>query len=163
VVEELEQKLKEREGYDDLKLDHELEALATHESSLDSREATLEIEWKNLEDAHLKVMARELTANIKESNLNTNVVELANREKRLAERQMQELATAQKRLVKLKESWAGEAQRVWDFLGQTKAALLPLSFNPFRSGLPVQEVSAVLLHLNSIGAKMFQLEGVVGG
>jgi hypothetical protein len=81
VVEELEQKLEEREGYDDLKLDHELEALATHESSLDSREATLEIEWKNLEDAHLKVMARELTANVKESNLNTNVVELANREK----------------------------------------------------------------------------------
>jgi hypothetical protein len=43
AVEELEQKLQEREGLDDIKLDCELEALATCESSLNSREATLEV------------------------------------------------------------------------------------------------------------------------
>jgi hypothetical protein len=66
---------------DDLKIDCELEALATHESSLENCKATLEAEWKDLEDAHLKVMARELATYVKESNLNTKVVELADREK----------------------------------------------------------------------------------
>jgi hypothetical protein len=40
AVDELEQKLQEREGQDNLKLNHELEALATRESSLDSHKAT---------------------------------------------------------------------------------------------------------------------------
>jgi hypothetical protein len=43
-----------------MKLEREIEALATCESSLDSREATLETEWKALEDAHLKGMLMSL-------------------------------------------------------------------------------------------------------
>jgi hypothetical protein len=97
-------------GQDDLKIDCELEALATRESSLDSHEATLEAEWKALEDGLLKVIARELTTIVKEANLNTKVVELADKEKRLAERQMQELVAAKKRLEELHASWPSEAQ-----------------------------------------------------
>jgi hypothetical protein len=59
---------------------------ATCESSLDSR---------------LMVTARELAADVTETNLNTRAAELAEREKRLAERQLQELVTAQKRLEEL--------------------------------------------------------------
>jgi hypothetical protein len=86
-VEVLKQKLQGREGLDNIKLEHKLEALATYESSLDSHEAALGIEWKALEDAYLEVTTHELVADIKECNLNTKVAELANREKWLAERQ----------------------------------------------------------------------------
>jgi hypothetical protein len=48
---------------------------------------------------------------------------------------MQELAATQKTLEELQVSWAGEARRVWDFLGQTKAALVPLGFSPLSSRL----------------------------
>jgi hypothetical protein len=44
VVNELKQKLQEREALDDLRLKHELAGLVTHESSLESREATLAVE-----------------------------------------------------------------------------------------------------------------------
>jgi hypothetical protein len=87
-MEELEQRLQEREGLDDIKLGRELEALATHESNLDDREAILEAEQKALEDARLTVMAQELAADIREPDLDTRVAELANREKWLVERQM---------------------------------------------------------------------------
>jgi hypothetical protein len=86
VVEDLEQRLHEREGLDDIKLDRKLEALATHEFSLDSHEATLEVGQKALEDACLTVMARELSADVWETNLDTKATELAEREKWLAER-----------------------------------------------------------------------------
>jgi hypothetical protein len=59
-------------------------------------------------------------------------------------------------------SRADEAQRVWDFLGQTEAALVPLGFSPLRSGLPTQEVDAMLLLLDSAGAKMSNLEDAIG-
>jgi hypothetical protein len=98
---ELEQRLQEREGLDDIKLDRELEALATCESSLDSRGGTLEAERKGLEDARLTVTAREFAADVRETDLNTKAAELADREKCLVERQMQELAVAQKRLEEL--------------------------------------------------------------
>jgi hypothetical protein len=39
---------------------------------------------------------------------------------------MRELATSQKRSEDLQVSWASEARRVWDFLGQIEAALVPL-------------------------------------
>jgi hypothetical protein len=42
---------------------------------------------------------------------------VTDREKRLVEQQMQELAVAQKRLEDLQAICAGEAQKVWDFLG----------------------------------------------
>jgi hypothetical protein len=44
VAEELEAKLREREGLDDLKLEHGLESLASRESTLASREASL---WRS--------------------------------------------------------------------------------------------------------------------
>jgi hypothetical protein len=43
-VDELEQKLHEREDLDDLRLERELAGLATRESSLERREATLAVE-----------------------------------------------------------------------------------------------------------------------
>jgi hypothetical protein len=87
---ELEQRLQEREGLDDIKLGRELEAFAT-------REATLEAEQKALEDARLTVTARELAADVRETDLNTRAAELVNREKRPAERQLQELTATEKR------------------------------------------------------------------
>jgi hypothetical protein len=48
-------------------------------------------------------------------------------------------------------------------LGQTEAALVPLGFSPLHGGDPVEEVSAVLLLLDSAGAKMLKLEEVDGG
>jgi hypothetical protein len=58
-------------------------------------------------------------------------------------------------------SRAGEARRVWDFLGQTEATLVPIGFSPLCSGLPTQEVDVVLPLLDSTGAKMSQLEEVI--
>jgi hypothetical protein len=40
---------------------------------------------------------------------------------------------------------------------------VPLGFNPLRSGLLTQEISTVLLLLDSIGAEMSHLEEVIGG
>jgi hypothetical protein len=53
--------------------------------------------------------------------------------------------------------------RVWDFLGQTETALMPLGFSLLRSRLLVQEVDAMLPLLESARAKMSPLEEVVGG
>jgi hypothetical protein len=129
AVEELEQRLLEREGLDNIKLGRELEALATRESNLDDARPLprQSREQKALEDARLTVMARELAADVREADRDTRAAELADKEKRLAERQTQELAATQKRL----EEW-----RVWDFLGYTEAALVPFGFSPLRSGLP---------------------------
>jgi DNA repair exonuclease SbcCD ATPase subunit len=93
VAEELEEMLQEREVLDDLKLDRELESLASRESDLTSCEASLEVKRKNLEDARLKVLSRELAAEVHEANQRTQAVELADRERPLAKRQMRELAT----------------------------------------------------------------------
>jgi hypothetical protein len=54
-----------------------------------------------------------------------------------------------------------EAQKVWDFLGQTEMALAPLGFSPVFSGEPAREVSIVLPMLDSGGAKMLTLEEVI--
>jgi hypothetical protein len=84
-VDELEQKWQEREALDDLRLEHELASLATHESSLQSYEATLTAKQKDFEDAHASVLARELAADIREDTLDSKAVEVADRERRLAE------------------------------------------------------------------------------
>jgi hypothetical protein len=55
----------------------------------------------------------------------------------------------------------GEAQKVWDFLGQAESTLVPFSFSPLRSEVPAQEVSAELPLLDYGGAKMLELEDVV--
>jgi hypothetical protein len=78
-------------------------------------------------------------------------------------RQLQELATAHSRLEELQAAWAGEAQKVWDFLGHTEATLVPLSFSPLHVGDPVEEVGATLPLPDSAGAKMLKLEEVISG
>jgi hypothetical protein len=121
------------------------------------------MERKDLEESRAGVLARELTANIWGVHLNSREEELADREKRLAERQLQELATARRRLEELPVARAGEAQKVWDFLGLTEATLVPLGFVPLRIRNLVEEVSAVLPLLDSAGAKMLKLEEVIDG
>jgi hypothetical protein len=59
-------------------------------------------------------------------------------------------------------SRTSEAQRVWNFLGQTDAALAPLGFSPVRTGHLAPKVGVVLPLLDSVGTKMSQLEEVVG-
>jgi hypothetical protein len=142
----------------------------SHESNLNSREATLAAERKNLEETRTVVLACELATGIRDVRLNSREKELADREKRLteseqqlAERQLQELATARSRLEELQAARVGEAWKVWDFLGQTEVALVPLVFNPLRTGEPVEEVSDVLSRFDSVGAKMLKLEEVIGG
>jgi uncharacterized protein (DUF3084 family) len=71
------------------------------ESNLESRKATLTAKHKGFEDAHASVLARELAVDVRESALDTRTTEVENRDKRLAEQQMQELAAAQKRLEDL--------------------------------------------------------------
>jgi hypothetical protein len=56
---------------------------------------------------------------------------------------------------------ATEAQKVCDFLGQTKTTLVPLSFSPLCFREPVLEVGSTLPLLDSIGVKMLKLEEVI--
>jgi hypothetical protein len=85
-VADWELKLQEREVQDDLRLECKLEALASHESNLSSREATLAVEWKDLKGTRVGVLARELAADIRDVCLNSREEELGDREKRLVER-----------------------------------------------------------------------------
>jgi hypothetical protein len=116
-VEELERQLLEREELDNIMLRRELEALGTRESSHNRREAELDRERKGLEDARAQILVGELDAETREAGLRDQEARLAARERQLAERQMQELAVARKGLEDLQASRAGEAQRVWSFLG----------------------------------------------
>jgi hypothetical protein len=47
---------------------------------------------------------------------------------------MQELAVARKGLEDLQAARAGDAQRVWSFLGQADAVLASFGFSPVRTG-----------------------------
>jgi hypothetical protein len=87
TVADQELKLQEREEQDDLRLKRELEDLASHESDLSNREATLATERKDLEETRAGVLARELTVDIWDVCLNSKEEELVDREKRLAERE----------------------------------------------------------------------------
>jgi hypothetical protein len=161
AVDELEQKLQEWEALDDLRLECELTGLATRESSLERCEAALTAEQMDFEDTRASVLARELVVDTRECALETRDVEVADRERLLAEQQMQELAAAQKRLEDLHAIRVGEAQKVWDFLGQAESALVSFGFSPLRFGVPDQEVSVELPLLDSAGAKMLELEDVI--
>jgi hypothetical protein len=154
VMDELEQKLQEWEALDDLRLERELAGLAMHESSLERREAALTAKQRDFEDTRASVLARELAADTRECALETRAVEVVDRERLRAEQQMQELATAQKWLEDLQAVRVGEAQKVWDFLGQVESALVPFGFSPLWSEIRAQEVSAKLPLLDSAGAKM---------
>jgi hypothetical protein len=107
------------------------------------------------------VLAHELAADTRQCALETRAMEVVHRERLLAEQQMQELAAAQKRLEDLQAIRVGEAQRVWDFLGQAESALVPFGFSPLWSGIPAQEVSAELPLLDSAGTKMLELEDII--
>jgi hypothetical protein len=50
-------------------------------------------------------------------------------------------------------AYAVEAQKVWDFLGQTETTLVPLGFHPLHSREPIQEVGTMLLLLDSAGGQ----------
>jgi hypothetical protein len=160
--EDLERQLLEREELDDITLRRELEVLGTRESTLDCREADLDRERKALEDTRAQILARELDADSREAGLRDQEAKLAARERQLAERQMQELAVAQKGLEDLQASLAGEVQRVWSFLGQADAALASFSFSPVRTGGATPEVGAMHPLLDSTGRKISQLEEAVG-
>jgi hypothetical protein len=133
-VEELERQLLEREELDEITLRHELEALGTRESCLDRREAELDREREGLKDARVQILARELDVDAREAGLRDQEARLAARVRQLVERQMQELAVAQKGLEDLQASRAGDAQHVWSFLGQADAVLASFGFSPVRTG-----------------------------
>jgi hypothetical protein len=69
-------------------------------------------EQRDFDDARASVLARELAANIREDVLDSRAVEVADRERRLAEQQMQELDVAQRWLEDLQAVRVGEAQKV---------------------------------------------------
>jgi hypothetical protein len=66
VVEELEDRLLEREQLDSLNLGRELESLEAHEHTLHDGDSTLEVEHKAPLDAPLTIMAHELAADVRE-------------------------------------------------------------------------------------------------
>jgi hypothetical protein len=86
--------LQEREELDDITLWCELEVLSTREISLEHREADLERQQKALEDAHVKILARELDADSRKTGLRDQEARLAAQKWKLAKRQMQELVVA---------------------------------------------------------------------
>jgi hypothetical protein len=47
------------------------------------------VEWKDLEQTHIMLLARELITDITDARLNSREEELADREKQLAEREQQ--------------------------------------------------------------------------
>jgi hypothetical protein len=153
-VEELERQLLEREEFDEITLQHELEALGTRESGLDRREAELDREREGLKDARVQILARELDADAREAGLRDQEARLAARER--------QLAVARKGLEDLQASCAGDAQRVWSFLGQADVVLASFGFSPVRTGGAAPEGGVAVPLLDSAGAKISQLEDAVG-
>jgi hypothetical protein len=64
------------------------------ESSLERREVALTAKQRDFEDTRASVLASELAANTRECALETRAAEVADRERLLAEQQMQKLAAA---------------------------------------------------------------------
>jgi hypothetical protein len=85
AVDELEKKLQEREALDNLRLERELIGLATRESSLESRKASLMAEQRDFKDTSASVLARKLAADVREATLETRATEVPDRERRLTE------------------------------------------------------------------------------
>jgi hypothetical protein len=67
-------KLQEREEQDNLRLDPELEALASCESKLNSHEASVEVERKSLVETHVEVLGHCNTSCYEEPNPHPNPV-----------------------------------------------------------------------------------------
>jgi hypothetical protein len=139
-----EQELREKEEEVTDTLECGRRKLSSREAGLNAREATLEAEQQRMGELHASLLAHELDADLQANNLASRWKELAAREremadkeKRLVEKQLQELVTARKRLEELQAARAVEVQKVWDFLGQTETALVPLDFSPLCFGEPV--------------------------
>jgi hypothetical protein len=107
-------------------------------------------------------LARELDANAREAGLRDQEAKLAVRERQLAERQMQELAVARKGLEDLQAARAGDAHRVWSFLGQADAVLASFGFSPVRTGGAAPEDGVAVPLLDSAVTKISHLEDAVG-
>jgi hypothetical protein len=75
---------------------------------------------------------------------------------------MQELVVARKGLEDLQASRAGDAQRVWSFLGQVDVVLASFGFSPVRTDGAAPEGGVAVPLLDSAGAKISQLEDAVG-
>jgi hypothetical protein len=71
--------------------------LSSREADLDTCETALVVDRKSLEDLRAEVLTCELSAELKAIQLTFCEKELADKEKRLAEMQPQELAAARKR------------------------------------------------------------------
>jgi hypothetical protein len=75
---------------------------------------------------------------------------------------MQELSITRKGLEDLQASRAGDAQRVWSFLGQADAVLASFGFSPVRTNGAAPEGGVVVPLPYSAAAKISQLEDAVG-
>jgi hypothetical protein len=142
--------------------------LSSREADLNAHESTLEEEQRRMGELRMSLLTRELNVDLQANNLASSrkeledrEQELADHEKWLAEKQLEELAATSKRLDELQVVQVAKAQKILDFLGQTKTALVPLSFSLLCSGELVQDVSTALPLLDSTGAKMLKLEEVV--
>jgi hypothetical protein len=67
-------------------------------------------EHRDFEDTRASILAHELAADTREGALETRAAEVADMERLL-----------------------GEAQKVWDFLGQAESALVSFGFSPLQS------------------------------
>jgi DNA repair exonuclease SbcCD ATPase subunit len=167
VVSQREQELQGKEEITG-KHEHERNELTSCTDDLSAREATLEMERERLRKMYEDLCSHEFAISSQEGTLECRIIaltskerKLANKEKWLAEKEFQELATMHRTVEELQAARQVEAQKVWDFLGQTEMALAPLSFSPIRSREPGREVSNVLPVLDPMGAKMLTLEEVV--
>jgi hypothetical protein len=133
---ELQEKKEEISGM----LECEHNDLTSHAADLDARETTMEVEHERLRKMCADLLNRELTISYQENTLASKEEELVNKEKQLAERQLHELAATRRKMEELHAAQAIEAQRVWDFLGQTETVLAPLSFSPLCSGDPESHI-----------------------
>jgi hypothetical protein len=143
-VAEWEQELQEKEEEVTGTLEHGCRELSPREAGLNAREATLEEEQWRMGELRVSLLAHKLDADLQANNLVSRPKELedrerelADKEKWLAKKQLRELAATSKRLEELLAVWVTEAQKVWDFLGQTETVLVPLGFSPLCSGKPI--------------------------
>jgi hypothetical protein len=75
---------------------------------------------------------------------------------------MQELAVSRKGLEDLQAARAGDAQRVWSFLGQADAVLASFGFSPVRTSGAAPEGGVAVPLLDSAATKISQLEDAIG-
>jgi trehalose/maltose hydrolase-like predicted phosphorylase len=92
------------------------------------------VERERLRKTHEDLYNCELTISLQEGTLERHAIaltltlkerELGDKEKWLAEKELQELAAMCVTVEELQAAWEVEVQKVWDFLGQTEMALAP--------------------------------------